>query len=555
MTPLSFRRDVRLFLALLVGFLVLLVATVVLLLQAFEADAEDAVRTNWQRAAEFAAAEISAAPNDASALETTLSVLCAKYDIASAQLTRPNGRRISTTSREGIAATETLRRTTSAGELLLTFDAGPLQANHRTFLLTAIVSLTAAAIGSFLLILFIPTITRPIEAMLNSAGEVRVRDAHVDEREYLIDTFRESIEKLKTQESELQRLHSLEKTRADDLERVTAALTRSITSGFVGLDPAGRVVDVNTAAREILQPSGESLWGLTPEEAFGTNAFSSALAESVSEKTAISRLEVTIVAGGAAKTIGLTTVPLVGEQLQFLGTLALFTDLTPMRMLEERLRAIQSLADLGEISAGIAHEFRNSLATVLGYLRLARRATLPPEAAAAVGSAERESTLLSNAVDGLLAFAKPIHLDVQRFDLLDLAREVTERLAPQTGAVDVTVSGEHVEVDGDPALLARAVENLVRNAIDSVRQHGSGAVRVSTEAAPEPLVRIEDDGAGIDPAAVPRLMLPFQSDRPGGYGLGLPLARKIVLLHGGRLQLTGSPGGGATAVITLPAAQ
>jgi signal transduction histidine kinase len=555
LTPLSFRRDVRLFLALLVGFLVLLVATVVLLLQAFEADAEDAVRTNWQRAAEFAAAEISAAPNDASALETTLSVLCAKYDIASAQLTRPNGRRISTTSREGIAATETLRRTTSAGELLLTFDAGPLQANHRTFLLTAIVSLTAAAIGSFLLILFIPTITRPIEAMLNSAGEVRVRDAHVDEREYLIDTFRESIEKLKTQESELQRLHSLEKTRADDLERVTAALTRSITSGFVGLDPAGRVVDVNTAAREILQPSGESLWGLTPEEAFGTNAFSSALAESVSEKTAISRLEVTIVAGGAAKTIGLTTVPLVGEQLQFLGTLALFTDLTPMRMLEERLRAIQSLADLGEISAGIAHEFRNSLATVLGYLRLARRATLPPEAAAAVGSAERESTLLSNAVDGLLAFAKPIHLDVQRFDLLDLAREVTERLAPQTGAVDVTVSGEHVEVDGDPALLARAVENLVRNAIDSVRQHGSGAVRVSTEAAPEPLVRIEDDGAGIDPAAVPRLMLPFQSDRPGGYGLGLPLARKIVLLHGGRLQLTGSPGGGATAVITLPAAQ
>ncbi|HEX7190671.1 MAG TPA: ATP-binding protein [Thermoanaerobaculia bacterium] len=555
LTPLSFRRDVRLFLALLVGFLVLLVATVVLLLQSFEADAEDALRTNWQRAAEFAAAEIAAAPNDAAALETTLTVLCAKYDIASAQLTRPDGRHISTVSREGIRATESVRRTTSAGELVLTFDADRLHAKHRAFLVTAIISLTAAGIGGLLLILYIPTITRPIETMLASAGEVRVRDAHVDEREYLIETFRESIATLKAQESELQRLHDLEKTRADDLERVTAALTRSITSGFVGLDPSGRVVDVNTAAREILQPPAESLWGLAPEEAFGANAFSSALAQSVRNKAAISRLEVTIVAAGAEKTIGLTTVPLVGEQLQFLGTLALFTDLTPMRMLEERLRAMQSLADLGEISAGIAHEFRNSLATVLGYLRLARRASLPREAEDAIANAERESSLLSDAVDGLLAFARPIQLDVQRFDLFELADEVTRRLAPHAGTAAVSISGEHVEIEADPALLARAIENLVRNAIDSVRQHGGGTVRVATEAAPEPLVRIEDSGVGIDPAAVPRLMLPFQSDRPGGYGLGLPLARKIVLLHGGTLQLTGTPGGGATAVITLPATQ
>lgn len=545
----------RLFLALLVGFLVLLVATVVLLLQSFEADAEDALRTNWQRAAEFAAAEIGAAPNDVSALETTLSVLCAKYEIASAQLTRPDGRHISTPSHEGIRATESLRRTTVAGELLLTFDADRLHAMHRTFLMTAIVSLTAAGIGAFLLILYIPTITRPIEEMMASAGEIRVREAHVDEREYLINTFRESIARLKAQESELQRLHHLEKARADDLERVTAALTRSITSGFVGLDPSGHVVDVNTAAREILQPAAESLWGLAPEEAFGANAFSSALAESVRERTAVNRLEVTIGAAADPKTIGLTTVPLVGEQHQFLGTLALFTDLTPMRRLEERLRATQSLADLGEISAGIAHEFRNSLATVLGYLRLARRASLPPGAEDAIVNAERESTLLSDAVDGLLAFARPIQLDVQRFDLFDLANEVTHRLAPLAGATEVSTSGEHVEVDGDPALLARAIENLLRNAIESVKQQGTGTVGITIEAAPEPLVRIEDSGVGLDPAAVPRLMLPFQSDRPGGYGLGLPLARKVVLLHGGTLQLTGRPGGGATAIIRLPRMQ
>jgi signal transduction histidine kinase len=69
---------------------------------------------------------------------------------------------------------------------------------------------------------------------------------------------------------------------------------------------------------------------------------------------------------------------------------------------------------------------------------------------------------------------------------------------------------------------------------------------------PEPEVRIEDEGIGLDQASVPRLFLPFQSDSPGGYGLGLPLVKKIVLLHEGTVELSGEPGKGARATIRLP---
>lgn len=538
------------FLALLVGFLILLLVTVLLMMQSFELDAEESVRTNWERVADFIAADASESAADSSALEARLGVLRARYDIAAIVLQPPHGRPIVAKSFEEPRAVETLQRSARAGTLQISFDVGRLRAMRRTFLITAIITLLAASTGTVLLMLYIPTITKPIEAMLESAGEFRERGHDVDEREYLIETFRQSISTLKAQESELQRLHGLEKTRADDLERVTAALTRSLTSGFVALDPEARIVDINSSAREILRPSREEIWGLTPSEAFGENAFSAALVEAVRAQSATNRAEVTIAEGETAKVIGLTTVPLISEEHHFLGTLALFTDLTPLRDLELRLRDVQSLADLGEISAGIAHEFRNSLAAILGYLRLARRSELPADGERAVANAERESAELAAAVDALLAFARPMKAEMQPVNLRELTQEAVDRLAGREG-IDIEVSGGDVVALADPALLARAIDNLLRNAIDSVRQRGAGEIAVTIRDLPEPEIEIADSGMGIDPADVARLFLPFQSDRPGGYGLGLPLAKKIALLHDGTLQLSGERGKGAVATIRL----
>jgi len=88
--------------------------------------------------------------------------------------------------------------------------------------------------------------------------------------------------------------------------------------------------------------------------------------------------------------------------------------------------------------------------------------------------------------------------------------------------------------------------------MESVEEKGSGAVRVSVRNGATVEVRVEDNGIGIDDADVPRLFLPFQSNKSGGYGIGLALVKKVVLLHEGRIRLSGWPGEGAAAVVELP---
>jgi len=536
---------VRLFLGALVGFLGILIVLLLLFLRSFLEHTTDSIAAERQTIANVAAGDI-ADGFDRNVAELQLSAIRARYGVAGTAMLMPDGRRVTTgvvPETEGVAV---VRRATPAGTLVLVFDEGRVRTLRGTFFLTAAVSLAAVAAGALLLWLYLPRITRPIEQMLDSAAEIRERAPHVDEQEYLIDTFRASIDLLKAQKQELQALHDAQKIRADDLERITSALTRSLTSGFLALDPDGRIVDLNASAREILRAGDASLAGVPVDEALGTNGFTSALLAAVRDRAALTRAEVAV----GTQLIGLTTVPLIDAGQRFLALLALFTDLTPYRELEARVRDLQTLADLGEISAGIAHEFRNSLSTMLGYLKLARRAGTLEDTSRAIEKSEREAALLAEAVDRLLAFARPMKIDRHRIDLLELTREVCERI--DAGAVPLTCGGEAVDVHGDRALLVRALDNLVRNAVDSVREKGSGGVRVVVADGDPPHVRVEDDGVGIDAADVPRLLLPFQSQKPSGYGLGLPLARKIVLLHGGSMRLTGEKGVGAVATIELP---
>jgi signal transduction histidine kinase len=252
-------------------------------------------------------------------------------------------------------------------------------------------------------------------------------------------------------------------------------------------------------------------------------------------------------------TIGLTTVPLHNAIGGFLGFLALYTDLTPIRVLEERVQEMQTLAQLGEISAGIAHEFRTSMTTILGYLKLARRSGVEPQAENCLQNAEKEASLMLQAIERLVAFARPEDLNSEPVDLRELSEEQVTLLSGVSTDVEIKVRGTSAIVDGDRVLLGRALENLLSNAVDAVRQKGpAGSVEVIVAAEPRPSITIVDNGIGFDPVETSRLFLPFQSNKPNGFGMGLPLAKKIVLIHGGTLHLQGTPGLGAVATMEFP---
>jgi PAS domain S-box-containing protein len=547
LTRVGFRRDLRLFLGCLVGFLVILIFILLLLMRTNLTRAEEAVERSHQMVADVAAEAVNRTPP--AALDTEFLILRGHFNIAGISFAARDGRRIESGSRAGDF--DVVTRLAGPGTLTIRFDTSERRAARRAYLLTAGICIIAASLGLSLLLLYLPRITRPIELMLDDARALGAGAGEQEETAFLIETFRNSITTLKYQEEELKRLHEREKVRADDLERVAAALTRNLTSGFIAIDAAGGIVDINAAGRDILGLGAtDVVAGRHVSDVVQLRAFANALAGAFEQREARTRMEIEELrsATGEAVTIGLTTVPLYTEAEAFLGFLALFTDLTPIRSLEARVQDMTTLAQLGEISAGIAHEFRNSLHTILGYMKLARKAEIDTMAEARLQSAEKEAALLLQAIERLLAFGRPLQVNAERVDLRELLAEQIAQLHEVGGDVAVDLNGPSTVIEGDRVLLSRALENLLRNAADAVRQKGSGSITVTLRDEP-PMLTIADTGIGFDPSDTPRLFLPFQSGKPNGFGMGLPLAKKIILLHGGTLRLSGQPGAGAVATI------
>jgi signal transduction histidine kinase len=223
------------------------------------------------------------------------------------------------------------------------------------------------------------------------------------------------------------------------------------------------------------------------------------------------------------------------------------------RRMEEAIREKDALARAGELTAGIAHEVRNGLGTIVGYARMLERASLPDDPAAAARAIREECETLETVVRRFTDFVKLERLQPVESDLARLLERVVarERRAHEEVLARLVGLAGPLVVRADEELLERAFENLVRNAVEAAAAGGRHVEVSAREADGEVEVRIEDDGPGLAPGH-PGEIRPFYTTRPGGLGLGLPLARKIVLLHGGSLELAGRATGGVTVRVCLP---
>jgi signal transduction histidine kinase len=268
----------------------------------------------------------------------------------------------------------------------------------------------------------------------------------------------------------------------------------------------------------------------------------------------------------------------------------LFVDLTEARRRSEQAHLAESLRQIGELAAGVAHELRNSLATLKGYLTLVERAGDSGAAIAEyVAEIRREADHLQRVLEDFLSFARPGTARLEEVDLYQvLARAAAD---PVLAGVPVRLAPRPpgpLRLSGDPQLLERAFRNLLHNAAEATRAAAPGGVLAEPDPSPEPgaepdsergpgpaagarhepavevaagagpeglEVTVADRGAGVPEELRERLFQPFASGRPGGAGLGLALARRILVLHGGGLALEDRPGGGTVARATLPAGE
>jgi signal transduction histidine kinase len=220
----------------------------------------------------------------------------------------------------------------------------------------------------------------------------------------------------------------------------------------------------------------------------------------------------------------------------------------------------ETLARLGELTAGIAHEFRNGLATIHGYGKLLDPQALPPQFKPYVEGIRQETEALGQVVTNFLNFARPTQLSLATYDLRTIVERAADDLRgdAQQLSGDIVVSGEFGHVDADDVLLRQSFSNLLRNAIEACQGHGvAPQVRVDgtiDRAQSVTRVTVADNGPGIRPDAREHVFTPFFTTRKDGTGLGLALVQKIVVTHNGRVSVINSPAGGACFQVTLPIA-
>lgn len=339
--------------------------------------------------------------------------------------------------------------------------------------------------------------------------------------------------------------------RAEASERFSTEIVDGLTSGLIVVTRDGAVQIVNPAARRILhlgEAAATELRAVTPlmaviDEAMGSGA-------------AIVRRTVRIPRGGGVSHLGVTVSPLIDPQGLVHAVICLFTDLTDAIALEEQLRLKEALARLGELTAGLAHEFRNGLATVHGYAQLLDPTLLPEPQRTYVESIRGETENLGGLVSKFLEFARPEPLTMAPVDL----RVVVDRAVRDVAEPDaITVRGEFGHVDGDEVLLRQAIGNLLRNGLEACAGAGREArVDVLGELDADGRgvrVTVADEGPGLADAVMAHLFRPFFTTRAQGTGLGLAIVQKVIVSHNGRVSATNRPDGGAAFCVTLPRLQ
>jgi two-component system, NtrC family, sensor histidine kinase PilS len=362
-----------------------------------------------------------------------------------------------------------------------------------------------------------------------------------DESLLLASALEEAFARLKAQERATA-------ARAEASERLSSQIVASLTSGLIVVDETRQVKIVNPAARRILSIADGAEVGLDE-----VPPLRDLIDECLATQSAVARRTVTIARLDEAMHLGVTVSPFA-DDAGAQGAICLFSDLTAVVALEEQLRLKEALARLGELTAGLAHEFRNGLATVHGYGRLLDPNTLPSPQRAYVEGIRAETQALSDIVTNFLRFAKPDPMTLAPVDL----RALIARAAEDVSAAAVEISGEFGTISGDDVLLRQAFSNLFRNSVDACRSAQCApdiAVDGRRDVAAATLhVTVRDRGPGIPAADLDRVFQPFFTTRPGGTGLGLAIVQKVLVSHNARIAVSNHPEGGALFSLTFPTA-
>lgn len=342
----------------------------------------------------------------------------------------------------------------------------------------------------------------------------------------------------------------------------------SITEALITLDSEGNIITFNKAAEEIFEKQSREVTGkpfrtILPDcaAAFDDYQRSHSLENRYEIHLRTESHQTKVLRGRFS--------PLLDRNGIEIGSTGLFTDLSTERLLEEKARRQDRLAALGELAAGVAHEMRNPLTTVRGYLQILPTCKDDEEFIDEFSSnLIREIDRLTRLTENLLNMAKPISAELELTSLQDIALSVatfsSEKLEKNQIALHTDLEEQPTQVRVDVDRIKQVFLNLLLNAVEAMPRGGDIEMRFdrreetfSSDEAPKTFAVAEviDNGPGIPHHQLERLFDPFFTTKNNGTGLGLSLSNRIVEEHGGFLRVESQEDRGAHFWIFIPMAR
>jgi two-component system sensor histidine kinase PilS (NtrC family) len=340
----------------------------------------------------------------------------------------------------------------------------------------------------------------------------------------------------------------LEETDSDlkDLAFFNEELIESLPSGLFTTDLSGTILIFNKAA--------EHITGVSRTDAAGKNI--SSLFPFIRSAAETERAEGKILVGGVLRTMGLSVSASRDASGNKTGYICIFQDITELKNMEEELKHKETLAAIGELSANMAHEIRNPLASLKGSIEILKEGTLTKDhGEKLMNIAINEMDRLNKIITDFLTYSRPRQPEFFKFDLHAVLDETIDLLKNAIVNRDGIIIKKDFEgpneMVADSQKLRQVFLNLGMNAIESLRS--AGQLTIGTRRlADRVIIFFRDSGMGIPQGNLKEIFYPFYTTKDKGTGLGLSIAYRIIEEHGGRIKVYSSQGKGTTFEVVIP---
>lgn len=333
-------------------------------------------------------------------------------------------------------------------------------------------------------------------------------------------------------------------------------MINTVNNGIIITDKNGYILELNQLIEKVTNCKREDMIG---NSVFTIDSFGEYMQGVLADGNPIENIECTFFLSNNQRMICLLdAIPILDDRNEIMGSYLQIRDITERFELEQQIITSEKFSAIGKLAAGIAHEIRNPLTSVMGFIQLLRRNSSKNETESRyLEIVFNELHVLKKMVSDFVLMAKPSSPEKKETLLQELINDTVQFMTSQANLQDTVLKTELCEppmmifIDG--VQIKQVLINLIQNAIEAMPDGGEVDIRLALDTENNYAeISICDTGVGIDEEQLKEIFNPFFTTKDNGLGLGLSICYRIIENHNGKIQIKSTSSGGTQFIILIP---